>query len=258
MVTTGFFFQVQLSDSSDRKCATSHAHTVWFRRASVCSPESVCVCWLVIYDKLTAFVSSFTVRVREECVSITQKQNFLIRMCVYLTGPDPLPPIWACPPDINVSEGPTRKTWPHPKPHRIYISSLSMCWISPYSAIHSFSTQMLDLSPHDIPAFPRETERHRPRRETELQETGWQQRGDGESKMRKESRNEENKRKVRQKQERRRRKELTGLIWNRFISVRLLLSLHGWTAESAFPPALRPQSAGGLTHSHTTKCVCIM
>lgn len=52
--------------------------------------------------------------------------------------------------------------------------------------------------------------------------------------------------------------ELTGLIWNRFISVCLLLSLHGWTAESAFPPALRPQSAGGLTHSHTTKCVCIM
>lgn len=47
-------------------------------------------------------------------------------------------------------------------------------------------------------------------------------------------------------------------MWNHFIGVCLLLSLDGWTAESGFPPVLRPQTAEGLTHSHTTKCVCIM
>lgn len=72
MVTIGFFFQVQLSDSSDRKCATSQAHTVWFRRASVC------LCCLVIYYKLTAFVTSLQLKSETKmCVVISPQKNLV-------------------------------------------------------------------------------------------------------------------------------------------------------------------------------------
>lgn len=46
MVTVGFLFQVRLSDSSDRKCATSHTHTTIKKSFRVCAWTKRVLIWL--------------------------------------------------------------------------------------------------------------------------------------------------------------------------------------------------------------------
>lgn len=75
------------------------------------------------------------------------------------------------------SEALIRKTWPQPKPHRIYMNSLSMCWISPHSSFIFFNPNAR-LPCHRMPclfSLEREREGERKRQSEEeysIQEDG--------------------------------------------------------------------------------------
>ena len=200
---------MRLSDSSDRICATSRVNSAIRKRSHVCVFPSkrtvcvcvcVCVCWLIIRHNLTNYVTSlllkpsvckkksvvfdastvsvdmgakffyFSLKVTHSCNS----QSSTVSYGTFLI-PHSVLWMWVRSTRGLYQRDEQGKRDRVPKPHRIYKSGLSMCWIS------SLPAQMLDslvAARHSGSPSRGERGRRGVRRETECKRAGrsWQQR----------------------------------------------------------------------------------